>query len=190
MDNPIPIMLHGGNGRMATAIRSATLTLPDVQLLAAYPSRWDGDRPRPPLPPGAILVDFTHADALLAMLEAGAAAPFPILTGTSGLNDRHHALLRRFAQSAPVLQVSNFCLGAMIAADLVARISKVTAPFGTWDAAVTDLHNVNKVDRPSATAEAWSHAWGGARGGDPVPIVSLRLVCHFGFAIGSGLHGA
>src|SRR5690606_33510144 len=96
------------------------------------------------------LLDFSAPAALDANLHAAVGAGIPILVGTTGLEDRHHAAIDSAALAIPVLQTGNTSLGVTLLAHLVreaaARLSD------EWDIEIVEMHHRMKVDAPSGTA--------------------------------------
>ncbi|HLV07617.1 MAG TPA: 4-hydroxy-tetrahydrodipicolinate reductase [Croceibacterium sp.] len=96
------------------------------------------------------LVDFSAPAALEGNLHAAVGAGIPILVGTTGLEERHHAAIDSAALAIPVLQTGNTSLGVTLLAHLVreaaARLSD------EWDIEIVEMHHRMKVDAPSGTA--------------------------------------
>lgn len=96
------------------------------------------------------LVDFSAPAALEGNLHAAVGAGIPILIGTTGLEERHHAAIDSAALAIPVLQTGNTSLGVTLLAHLVreaaARLSD------EWDIEIVEMHHRMKVDAPSGTA--------------------------------------
>ena len=65
------------------------------------------------------LLDFSAPPALESNLHAAIGAGIPILVGTTGLEERHHAAIDAAARAIPVLQTGNTSLGVTLLAHLV-----------------------------------------------------------------------
>ena len=97
-----------------------------------------------------VLVDFTAPAALETNLHAAIGAGIPILIGTTGLEERHHAAIDSAALAIPVLQTGNTSLGVTLLAHLV---REAAGKLGSeWDIEVVEMHHRMKVDAPSGTA--------------------------------------
>ena len=96
------------------------------------------------------LVDFTAPAALEGNLHAAIGAGIPILVGTTGLEERHHAAIDSAALAIPVLQTGNTSLGVTLLAHLVREAASRLGP--EWDIEVVEMHHRMKVDAPSGTA--------------------------------------
>ncbi|RJY09270.1 4-hydroxy-tetrahydrodipicolinate reductase [Aurantiacibacter aquimixticola] len=110
------------------------------------------------------LVDFSAPDALAENLASARRAGVPILIGTTGLADEHHAALDEAANGIPVLQTGNTSLGVTLLAHLVKEAAARLGP--EWDIEVLEMHHRMKVDAPSGTALLLGEAAAEARGVD------------------------
>ena len=110
------------------------------------------------------LVDFSSPDALAENLAAARGAGIPILIGTPGLGEQHHAALEEAAQHIPVLQTGNTSLGVTLLAYLVHEAAARLGP--DWDVEVLEMHHRMKLDAPSGTALLLGEAAAEARGID------------------------
>lgn len=110
------------------------------------------------------LMDFSAPAALETNLHAAIGAGIPILVGTTGLGDVHHALIDQASQAIPILQTGNTSLGVTLLAHLV---REATARLGPgWDVEVLEMHHRMKVDAPSGTALMLGEAAAAGRGID------------------------
>lgn len=97
-----------------------------------------------------VLVDFSAPAALETNLAAARKAGTPILVGTTGLEDAHHAEIDAAAHDIAVLQAANTSLGVNMLAHLV---RDAATRLGTdWDIEIVEMHHRHKVDAPSGTA--------------------------------------
>ena len=111
-----------------------------------------------------VLVDFSAPAALEGNLHAAIGAGIPILVGTTGLEERHHAAIDSAALAIPVLQTGNTSLGVTLLAHLVREAAARLGP--EWDVEVVEMHHRLKVDAPSGTALLLGEAAAGGRGID------------------------
>jgi len=109
-----------------------------------------------------VLVDFSSPAALDANLHAAIGAGIPILIGTTGLGERHHAAIDRAAHAVPVLQTGNTSLGVTLLAHLVGEAAAKLGP--DWDIEILEMHHRLKVDAPSGTALLLGEAAAAGRG--------------------------
>ncbi|WP_144097805.1 4-hydroxy-tetrahydrodipicolinate reductase [Croceicoccus sediminis] len=111
-----------------------------------------------------VLVDFSAPAALQATLEACLSARIPVLIGTTGLEDEHHAAIDEAAKTIPVLQTGNTSLGVTMLAHLV---NEAASRLGDdWDIEIVEMHHRMKVDAPSGTAKLLGEAAAEGRGID------------------------
>ena len=111
-----------------------------------------------------VLADFSAPFALDANLHAAIGAGIPILVGTTGLEDAHHAAIDAAARAIPVLQTGNTSLGVTLLAHLVREAASRLGP--EWDIEVLEMHHRMKVDAPSGTAKLLGEAAAQGRGID------------------------
>jgi len=111
-----------------------------------------------------VLVDFSSPKALQATLDACVAANKPIVIGTTGLEDAHHAAIDAAATKIPVLQTGNTSLGVNM---LAALVEQAASKLGDdWDIEIVEMHHRHKVDAPSGTAKLLGEAAARGRGID------------------------
>lgn len=108
------------------------------------------------------LLDFSAPAALESNLHAAVGAGVPILVGTTGLEERHHAAIDSAAGAIPVLQTGNTSLGVTLLAHLVREAAARLGP--EWDIEVLEMHHRMKVDAPSGTALLLGEAAAAGRG--------------------------
>jgi 4-hydroxy-tetrahydrodipicolinate reductase len=108
------------------------------------------------------LLDFSAPVALENNLHAAVGAGVPILVGTTGLEERHHAAIDSAAGAIPVLQTGNTSLGVTLLAHLVREAASKLGP--EWDVEVLEMHHRMKVDAPSGTALLLGEAAAEGRG--------------------------
>jgi 4-hydroxy-tetrahydrodipicolinate reductase len=97
-----------------------------------------------------VLIDFSAPKALVANIGAAVAAGKPILIGTTGLEEHHHAIIDDAARHIAVLQTGNTSLGVTLIARLVREAAAKLGP--DWDIEIAEMHHRHKVDAPSGTA--------------------------------------
>ena len=113
-----------------------------------------------------VLVDFSTPGALCINLHAAIGAGVPLVIGTTGLEERHHAAIDDAARAVPVLQTGNTSLGVTLLAHLVREAAARLGP--DWDIEILEMHHRRKVDAPSGTALLLGEAAAGGRGIDLV----------------------
>ena len=163
------IGILGCSGRMGRAIAAQLQTSAEARIGGCLGR---GEDPAPMATACDVLVDFTGPDALEAHLDAAVAAATPIVVGTTGLTEAHHAAIDRAARKIAVLQSANMSLGVTLLAFLV---EEAAARLGEdWDIEILEMHHRAKVDAPSGTALLLGEAAARGRG------VALASVCDRG----------
>ena len=188
MSKPIPVTVHGAEGRMGRLVTELIEAADDLQLVGLV-TEPGCDQPagtfHPRLPltrqqelasvhrHGGVVVDFSLAPALaglLAQCEQSAAA---LVIGTTGFDAAQREALADYAVRHPVVFAANFSVG-IPALQLVLKLLARTLPDG-FTAEQIETHHVHKKDRPSGTARWLAASWEAQRSGSEVPIHSLRL---------------
>jgi 4-hydroxy-tetrahydrodipicolinate reductase len=109
-----------------------------------------------------VLIDFSSPRALAHNLEAAIAAGTPMIIGTTGLEEEHHAMIDDAARHVAMLQTGNTSLGVTLLARLV---EQAAAALGAdWDIEIVEMHHRHKVDAPSGTAKLLGEAAARGRG--------------------------
>ncbi len=150
------IGIFGVSGRMGQAIAAVAATA-DVSIIALDAGDFATLADRPD-----VLVDFSVPAALESHLAAARRTHTPILIGTTGLNDAHHAMIDDAAREIAVLQAANTSLGIALVASLVAQA--VSRLGSDWDVEILEMHHRRKVDAPSGTALMLGQVAAGVRG--------------------------
>lgn len=103
-----------------------------------------------------VLVDFSSPAALQTTLDACVSAGKPIVIGTTGLEDSHHAAIDTAATKIPILQTGNTSLGVNMLAALTRQAASKLGD--DWDIEIVEMHHRHKVDAPSGTAKLLGEA--------------------------------
>ena len=144
------LLLFGAEGRMGR----------EVAALAAQYGFTLGEK-------AEAAIDFSHPDALDAVLDAVLARGIPLVSGTTGYSLAQQQQIHAAAQRVPILRSANFSLGAAVMARLLAQAA---SSLPGWDGALIERHHAGKVDAPSGTAIALAQAMALPREG----ILSVR----------------
>lgn len=140
------IGIFGRQGRMGRAIEAEI-----ARIGGTFAGGTDqGDDPVALARVADVLVDFSSPSALEKNLAAARDAQVPIVVGTTGLSERHHAMIDDAATRIAVLQTGNTSLGVALLSHLV---QEAAARLGAdWDIEIVETHHRLKVDAPSGTA--------------------------------------
>lgn len=133
---PIRISLFAPEGRMGRAIAEVAEADPAFAV--------DNDH-------GDVLVDFSSPDGLRTSIDRAVSAGIPLLVGTTGLSEGHHALIADAAEIVAILKAPNTSLGIALLEDLTERAAQALGP-EQWDVEIVEAHHRDKADAPSGTA--------------------------------------
>lgn len=101
----------------------------------------------------AVVIDFSHAAAIDAVVGACCDAGTGLVTGTTGWDDRRVAIETRVRDAGiGFVAAANFSPGATIAFALAREAARLTALFGGYEAGIEERHHSKKQDAPSGTA--------------------------------------
>lgn len=178
MNQPVQLLIHGGNGRMGQALQRLH-NEHDCQVVAAV-SRRISQRVVDGVPqfaaselaavPGFdVAVDFSLPEGFDPVLALCLARGKALVSGTTGLSDAQKAAIADASTRIPVLWAANFSLGVAALEDLVERAA---ATLAGWDCDIVESHHAQKKDAPSGTALALGAA--ATRGGATPRYASLR----------------
>jgi 4-hydroxy-tetrahydrodipicolinate reductase len=110
-----------------------------------------------------LVIDFTHASAVIPHAAVLAAARVPWVLGTTGLSAEDEAAIANAASSIPVLAAANFSPGVNLMFALAERMA-AALPGAAYDAEILEMHHRQKVDAPSGTALGLGNAVAAGRG--------------------------
>ena len=100
-----------------------------------------------------VVVDFSHASAIDAVVTACCGARVALVTGTTGWDERRAAIEARVtAAGIGMVAAANFSPGATIAFALAREAARLVALFGEYEAGIEERHHSKKKDSPSGTA--------------------------------------
>ncbi len=157
------IGIIGSKGRMGEALVTAIASAGHTHAGGAD----QGDDIAALVSASDVLVDFSSPAALQTTLNACVAASKPIVVGTTGLEDGHHAAIDAAAKTIPILQTGNTSLGVNM---LAALVEQAASKLGDdWDIEIVEMHHRHKVDAPSGTAKLLGEAAARGRGIDLTP---------------------
>jgi 4-hydroxy-tetrahydrodipicolinate reductase len=147
------IGILGVHGRMGRAIANAAAEA-GATVAGGIDRAGDvhGDYRTPAALAGAsdVLVDFTTPDALAAHLDIALGTGTPIVIGTTGLTEAHHAAIDAAAGRIPIVQTANTSIGINLLRGLVEQAARRLGP--DWDIEILEMHHRHKLDSPSGTA--------------------------------------
>lgn len=174
----VKVAVHGATGRVGLEILKAVSGDPELDLVGAISLDADGSPlPVPDSPvtiphtldlqslltqcSPSVVVDFTRADASMAMARTAVSNGIHLVIGTSGLSPEDIGEIDSLCKAGKVGAViaANFALGAV----LQIHLAKIASRFFDY-AEIIERHHETKVDSPSGTALATAKEMVEARG--------------------------
>ncbi len=123
-----------------------------------------GDDLAAALPGCDAVIDFTHAEATVAVAEACAEAGKILVIGTTGHSDADRARIAELSKKIPVVFAPNFSVGVNTLFWLVRKAAEILGP--DFDLEVVEMHHRLKKDSPSGTARRLAEILAEVRGLD------------------------
>ena len=162
-----------GHGRMARAFE-AHATAAGHEVGAVLRSRHAADAVRL-LAGHDAAIDFSVPGAVLAHVEACAAAEVPLVEGTTGWQAQEAAVRQAVAERhAAVVYGANFSIGVNVFYRIVARAAELFRALDAYAPFIEEAHHATKRDAPSGTALVLKEILLRESGRDNVPVASTR----------------
>lgn len=151
------MIMHGCNGKMGRVICELVKNDPDIEMAAGI----DITASNAPFPTytnindcdikADVLVDFSTANAVPAVIEYAVARKLPVVICTTGLSEDTLKMLDEAAKTIPVFKSANMSVGINLIASLLKKYSDVLYREG-FDIEIVERHHNQKIDAPSGTA--------------------------------------
>jgi len=127
------------------------------------------------------VIDFSSPDGFIACIKYCIEHTIPLISGTTGLSDKHLELVCTARKSIPILLASNMSLGI---ANLKSSIEQYLLSISTHSKCkIIEIHHTNKKDSPSGTAieiKSFIENLPGSKIDSPIDVQSLRIGNIFG----------
>lgn len=156
----VKIIMHGCNGHMGQVISQLAERDEQVQIVAgidicdsgknSYPVYTKTDECQAE---ADVIIDFSSAKAVDALLDYSVRRQIPVVLCTTGLSDEQLAHVEKAAGQVAVLRSANMSLGINMLLSLLKEAAKILAGAG-FDMEVVERHHRLKLDAPSGTALA------------------------------------
>lgn len=160
----VKVILHGCNGKMGQVIGTICAEDDSITIAAGIDVY---DRIQNPYPvfktiadcdvPADVIIDFSNAGAVDALLDYSMEKKIPVVLCTTGLSEAQLAKVQQTAEQTAVLKSANMSLGINTLMDLLKKAVSVLAPAG-FDIEIVEKHHNQKLDAPSGTALALADA--------------------------------
>ena len=150
--NCINIKLMGSSGKLGTLIKKEIMANKDFKFAGdikrtIIKAEFDGL-----IPFNTVIIDVSNnagTQNLLTFLMKELLF-FPIIIGTTGLDDYTTSLIHNYSKFAPIAHITNFSEGIPLIRQF-AKLSNGLTP--EWKFNISDIHHVHKKDAPSGTAK-------------------------------------
>ena len=141
-----------GTGKMGAAVEEKALSLGhEVVLQINHLNR--SDYSVTDLQKADIAIEFTQPDAVVANLFWCLEAGIPVVSGTTGWQDRWDEVRERFMkENGSLLTATNFSVGVNIMFQLSRELSVWMNEHTQYKPYLEEVHHTRKLDKPSGTA--------------------------------------
>lgn len=95
-----------------------------------------------------LIIDFSLADFFSEIVNWAQEKKLPLVSGTTGIKDSDHKLLKRYSKKIPILWSPNMSIGVAILKEALKSLS----PLEDFNFQVEEFHHNKKLDNPSGTA--------------------------------------
>lgn len=155
----IRMILHGCSGHMGKVVTDIVSAREDIMITAGV-DRVQADRPYPIYESlsacekeADVIVDFSGAGAIDALLEQAVEKKLPIVLCTTGLSEEQLAAVKEVSAKIPILRSANMSLGVNALYKIVSLATQILGESG-FDIEIVEKHHNRKADAPSGTAIA------------------------------------
>lgn len=140
------ILLNGYKGRMGTALTECA-----DEAGARIIARTDmGDSLTEDIADVEVVIDFSHPQATLPMLEILRENKIPVVIGTTGHSQQQLDQIREFGRFLPIVHAGNYSVGVATLLFLAEKAASLLGP--DYNPEIVEIHHRHKKDAPSGTA--------------------------------------
>ena len=159
----IRMIMHGCGGKMGRVVAEIVASDDACQIVAGI----DPGLPLADFPVFAtpaectvaadVIIDFSTATAVPALLAFAKAKNIPLVACTTALSEETMALLQETSKSVAVLKSANMSVGVNLLMELVQKAAQILYD-ANFDIEIVEKHHNQKIDAPSGTAMALANA--------------------------------
>jgi len=107
----------------------------------------------PELQKAQIAIEFSKPETAFTNIKTAIEANIPVVSGTTGwLKDYPEIAELSNSKKIGFLYASNFSLGVNLFFALNKKLAALMAPYPSYQAGITEIHHLQKLDAPSGTA--------------------------------------
>ena len=165
-------IMHGCNGKMGRAITTLAKEDAEVEIVAGVDVYTEVVNEYPVFESiekcdveADVVIDFSNAAAVDALLEYCVEKALPVVLCTTGLSEEQLVKVEEAAGKTAVLKSANMSLGINLLLKLLKEATAVLAPAG-YDMELVEKHHNQKLDAPSGTALALADSMNEALGNE------------------------
>lgn len=154
------IIMHGCNGKMGQVISGLVAENDETSMVAGMDpfAGLKNDYPVFTSPDACdikadVIIDFSTASAVDAVLDYAVATQTPIVVCTTGLSEEQIAYLKDASTKVAVLFSANMSLGVNLLISLAQKATAILTD-ANFDIEIVEKHHNQKLDAPSGTALA------------------------------------
>ncbi len=156
--NPLKVVIYGSNGRMGKALIASARENPSFHLAGTI----DFGDVFDPVESCEAVIDFTHADATIPVLEKCVEFGKILVIGTTGHSNDVRRAITQASLKIPVIFSPNYSIGVNTLFWLTRKAAEILGP--DYDAEVIEIHHRLKKDAPSGTARGLAEVLAEVRG--------------------------
>lgn len=174
------VLISGCNGHMGRVLAQLCGESENVEIVGGFDllGRGNGEFPVWDSPAACpvsadVVVDFSSAAALPALLEFGLSRRIPLVLCTTGYTEEQNDSIVRAAKVIPIFRSANMSLGINVLSTLVTRAAAALVGF---DVEIVERHHNRKLDAPSGTALMLVDAAAKGLPYEPTPVYDRQSV--------------
>jgi 4-hydroxy-tetrahydrodipicolinate reductase len=99
---------------------------------------------------GAVVIDFTAAEASLKNMEIAAQLREPMVVGSTGFSSQQMEQVRELTETFPCVLAPNMSIGVNLMFQIVEQVARILG--ANYDCEIIEAHHRMKKDAPSGTA--------------------------------------
>lgn len=156
----VKFIMHGCNGKMGQTISRIVKEDQTAQIVAGIDKYLGVANDYPVFESiekcdveADVIIDFSNAAAVDAMLDCAVERQIPVVLCTTGLSEEQLKKVKEASEKVAILKSANMSLGVNMLLKLLQDATKILAPAG-FDIEIVEKHHNLKVDAPSGTALA------------------------------------
>ncbi|NLL39085.1 MAG: 4-hydroxy-tetrahydrodipicolinate reductase [Clostridiales bacterium] len=151
------IIISGCNGYMGRAVSSLCSEDEGIKVVAGFDINLQRlfdypvyQSPEEYIGEADVLIDFSHPDALVPLLDYCVKRGIPVVLCTTGYTDTHLEHIKSAANRIPIFKSANMSIGINMLLELTRRAAFLLGD--DFDIEIVEKHHNRKIDAPSGTA--------------------------------------